>query len=230
MTAALDLAPTPAAAHSPGPTRAGAGLWWRWRLALMLGWRDVTHHKVRTALVVVMVALATAIVGTAGAIIAHVLTPGAGVALTSDFDPNATFMIDDATLGVLVVAGALGLAQTLVLVAPAFLISLRRRTRELGLLTAAGARDSDLRRVVVGPALVSALIGVAIGGPIAMGLGGVLAGSATPAETLAVGLAVVGVMALNTALATLAAWLPARETLRGSTIAALTSIFHRAGA
>jgi len=222
VTGILNGARPSALGQGEDSTRAGARFWWRWRLALLLGWRDVAHHKVRTVLVVVMVALATAIVGFAAATIARVVTPGAGLALSSSFESNATVMIDDATLGVLFVAGALGLVQTLVLVAPAFLISLRRRTRELGLLTAAGARDSDLRRVVVGPALVSALIGVAVGGPIALGLGLFPAGSATPAETPTAALAVVGVMALNAALAVLAAWIPARGMLRGSTIAALT--------
>lgn len=221
MTGVLDVARPQAEDRTTDPTRAGARFWWRWRLALMLGWRDVTHHKVRTALVVVMVALATAIVGAAAAAIALVLTPGSKLGLSSSFDPDATTTIDDASLGVLVVAGALGLAQTLVLVAPAFLISLRRRTRELGLLTAAGARDADLRRLVVGPALVSALIGVGVGGPVALFLVLLSVGSATAAGALTTSLAVVGVMALNTVLAVLAAWLPARSTLRGSPIAAL---------
>lgn len=206
----------------------GARLWWRWRLALRLGWRDVTRHKTRSVLVVVMIALATAILGFGAATIARVLTPGARVALSSvafdssAYEPEATTTIDDATLGVLIVAGALGLVQSLVLIAPAFLISLRRRTRELGMLTAVGARDSDLSRVVVGPALVSAVIGVGIGGPIALALGVAAAGEATPGEVVSATLAVAGVMALNTALAVVAAWAPARATLRGSTIAALT--------
>lgn len=201
---------------------AGARLWWRWRLALRLGWRDVTHHKIRSALVVVMIALATAILGFGAATIARVLTPGARVALSSSDSRGATAVIDDATLGVLIVAGALGLVQSLVLIAPAFLISLRRRTRELGMLTAVGARDSDLSRVVVGPALVSAVIGVGIGGPISLALGVAAAGEATPGEVVSATLAVAGVMALNTVLAVVAAWAPARATLRGSTIAALT--------
>lgn len=193
----------------------------RWRLPLLLGWRDVTGHKLRTALVVVTVALATAIVGLAAGTIARVLTPGAGLALSSRFDERATASIDDATVGVLLVAGALGLVQTLVLVAPAFLISLRRRTRELGLLTAAGARDSDIRRIVLGPALVSALLGVLIGGPVALAL--VLnTPGLTAGEVGTAALAVAGVMALNVVLATLAAWIPARRTLQASSIAALT--------
>ena len=216
-TSVLSAGSGAAAAPHGGPGRPRR----RWRLALLLGWRDVKRHKLRTALVVVMVALATAIVGMAAGTIARVLTPGAGLALSSRFDEHAAASIDDATVGVLVVAGGLALVQTLVLVAPVFLIGVRRRTRELGLLTAAGARDSDIRRIVLGPALVSALLGVLLGGPVALTL--VLSASGlTAGETGSAVLAVAGVMALNVVLATLAAWVPARRTLRSTTIASLT--------
>src|SRR5690606_27295843 len=58
----------------------------------------------------------------------------------------------------------------------------------------------------------------------------------TPTEVLTTAVAVAGVMALNTILAMLAAWVPARSTLRGSPIGALkgrpetTGPTHRPGA
>lgn len=187
----------------------------------MLGRRDMAGHRVRTVLVVTVVALATGIVGFTGVVVARVLTPGGAMALSSS-QRSAPVTVDDATVLMLAAVGALAVVQTLVLVTPAFLISLRRRTRELGMLAATGARAADLRRVVLGPAIVTAVVGVFIGAPLALGIG-LASASPTPQEFVAALVPVGAVMVANVALCALAAWLPARQVLRSSPVAALTA-------
>lgn len=192
----------------------------RWRLAILLGRRDVLAHRVRTALVVLSVAIATAVVGFTASTVARVTTPGGSVTLTSDADLNTQVSVDDATVAILTAVGALALLQTVVLVAPAFLISLRRRTRELGVLAATGARPADIRRIVLGPAVVTATVGAAIGGVAALTLG-LLVAPPTLREVAAVVPTVGAVVALNVLLCALVAWIPARRVLRESPTAAL---------
>jgi putative ABC transport system permease protein len=88
--------------------------------------------------------------------------------------------------------------------------SVARRTREIGIRMAVGARPGDVLGMVVGRAALLAGIGLAAGIAATLALGGLLAGivygvsPADPATLLATA-------ALLAAAALAAAWLPARR-------------------
>jgi putative ABC transport system permease protein len=96
----------------------------------------------------------------------------------------------------------------------------RRRTREIGLRVALGARPTAVLRMVVGDGLRMALAGVAIGLVLAFGatraLRGLLFGVGTTDP-----LAFAAAPALLVAAALLASWLPARRAARVDPMVAL---------
>jgi ABC-type antimicrobial peptide transport system permease subunit len=100
--------------------------------------------------------------------------------------------------------------------------SVAQRSRELALRVALGARGTDVIRLVVRRALMLAAAGVAIGVPAALFLTRTLRSllygvSASDASTY------VGVVALLTAVAVLASYLPARRATRVDPVLALRS-------
>ena len=105
-------------------------------------------------------------------------------------------------------AGALGLAAVGVFGVTSYAVV--RRTRELGLRAALGARRSDLMRLVLGQSVALAGIGVAVGLAAALGLARLLRGllyETAPLEPKAL----LGAALLLLVIAAAAAWLPARR-------------------
>jgi putative ABC transport system permease protein len=95
-----------------------------------------------------------------------------------------------------------------------------QRTGEIGLRMALGAQSRDILRLVLGQGLKLTLIGVALGGAVAIGitrfLSSLLAGvSATDPVTFLV------VPLLLTFVASLACWIPARRATRVDPMIAL---------
>jgi putative ABC transport system permease protein len=97
-----------------------------------------------------------------------------------------------------------------------------RRTREIGVRMAIGARPADVERAVVGRALALAGLGLALGGGLALAtsrvLGALLVG-VEPTDPL-VFAAAAGSLAL---VALVAAWIPARRAARVQPVEALGS-------
>jgi putative ABC transport system permease protein len=98
--------------------------------------------------------------------------------------------------------------------------SVSRRTHEIGLRVALGARQSQILRLVVGGGLVTSLIGAAIGVAVAFeltrGLSGMLYG-VTATDPLVFG----GVPLLLIAVSVLASYIPARKATRIDPLVAL---------
>ncbi len=95
-----------------------------------------------------------------------------------------------------------------------------RRTREIGIRAALGARPADVRRTILREALKLVLAGIAIGIPCALGATRLIAGmlfgvSPADAATLA------GVALLLSAVTALASWVPALRASRIDPMAAL---------
>jgi len=200
----------------------------RWRVALLLGRRDVTRHVLRSVLVVLAVALSTGLLGMVVVTVARALVPGGGLRVTGISaepedgpGPFGTISMDRATLVVLLCAGALAVLQTVLLVAPAFLVGVRRRLRELGLLLAVGGRAADVRRIVLAPAVVCGLVGSvlgALGGTTMALLSGPVRSPAEAAVLVPATLLVVGLGAL---VAVAAALVPAVVATRIPAVLAL---------
>lgn len=95
-----------------------------------------------------------------------------------------------------------------------------RRTNEIGIRMALGARQEDILRKVLREALVLVLVGVAIGIPIALGalrlISSMLFGL-KPTDPLTLAMAI----AFMLAVAALAAYLPARRASRVDPMVAL---------
>ncbi len=88
-----------------------------------------------------------------------------------------------------------------------------RRRQETGIRMVLGARQPDILRLVLGQALMLAVLGVAVGGVAALLLGRTLASllyGVAPSDPLTL----VGTVALLLAVATLACWIPARRATR----------------
>jgi putative ABC transport system permease protein len=95
-----------------------------------------------------------------------------------------------------------------------------RRTREIGLRVALGARPSDILTLVVGRGLIVGLAGVALGIPIAFGVTRVMRGmlyGITPADPVVF----VCVPALLLVIAAVASYVPARKAMRVDPVVAL---------
>ncbi len=130
-----------------------------------------------------------------------------------------------ATWATLVAAGLL--VEVALIAGAAYAAGIRRRLREIGLLSAQGADEGQVRAIVVGEAIVAGVVGAALG--VAIGLGAILAVrdllehvTHVPVVGLPVGLASVLAPALTGVLAaTVAAWLPAHTAARVPTLTAL---------
>ena len=88
-----------------------------------------------------------------------------------------------------------------------------RRTGEIGIRKALGARPWDVARPILREALMLAAIGVAIGLPVALALGGLMRGifyGIVPHDPITI----IGTVVIMVTVATLAAWIPARRAAR----------------
>jgi putative ABC transport system permease protein len=120
----------------------------------------------------------------------------------------------------MVMFGALALALASVGVYGVMAYAVSQRTREIGVRVALGARPQDVLRLVVGQSLKLAAIGLAIGLPVALAIGKVMAGALFGVVALEP-LTFVGFTLLLTGVALLAAYLPARRAMRVDPMIAL---------
>ncbi len=119
------------------------------------------------------------------------------------------------------------LIETMFLAGPAFAISTTRRQRSMALASAQGAGPADLRRQVLGYAVVLAALAAAVGALLGVGAGLAVAvylrrrslGSFLPLEVPWVPL--LGIVVLAVLAAALAAWWPARGVAHLDTMAVL---------
>src|SRR5262245_37749020 len=125
-----------------------------------------------------------------------------------------------ASLMVMFGASALALASVGVYGVMAYAVS--QRTREIGVRVALGARPQDVLRLVLGQSLKLAALGLAIGLPVALALGRVMAGALFGVVALEP-LTFVGFTLLLTGVALLAGYLPARRATKVDPIAVLRS-------
>ncbi|KRD43931.1 hypothetical protein ASE38_07010 [Cellulomonas sp. Root930] len=186
-----------------------------WSVALRLGRRDVRRYPLRAGLVVVMVAVATALLTLPAVMLARALTPGAELGISGSLHGGgATNVIDPASLVVLGIAAALAVMQAVVLITPAFLVGVRRRVRELSLLAAGGARPADVRRVVLVPALLSGSAGAVLGAAAGCAFVVLVVPVASSDELLAALLAAALAALVGVGVAVGAAWYPAVLAVR----------------
>jgi len=95
-----------------------------------------------------------------------------------------------------------------------------QRTREIGVRMAMGARPRDVFRLIVGQSLKLAALGLAIGLPVALALGRMMAGALFGVVALDP-LTFVGFTVLLTGAALLAGYLPARRAMKVDPMVAL---------
>jgi ABC-type antimicrobial peptide transport system permease subunit len=108
---------------------------------------------------------------------------------------------------------ALGLLLAMVGLAGLVGFSITRRTREIGVRMALGARRAGILWLVLRGALAMALVGVVIGGPLALGAGAALRSmlfGVTPTSFAVLGGAAAALVAVAAAASALPAWRAAR--------------------
>jgi putative ABC transport system permease protein len=120
----------------------------------------------------------------------------------------------------MVMFGALALVLASVGVYGVMAYAVSQRTREIGVRVALGARPQDVLRLIVGQSLKLAAIGLAIGLPVALAIGRVMAGALFGVVALEP-MTFVGFTLLLTGMALLAAYLPARRAMRVDPMLAL---------
>jgi putative ABC transport system permease protein len=118
--------------------------------------------------------------------------------------------------------GALALSLASVGVYGVMAYAVSQRTREIGVRVALGARPQDVLRLVVGQSLKLAAIGLAIGLPVALALGRLMAGALFGVIALEP-LTFVWFTLLLTCAALLAGYLPARRATKVDPVTALRS-------
>ncbi len=116
--------------------------------------------------------------------------------------------------------GAMALALAGVGVYGVMAYAVSQRTREIGVRMALGAQPRDVLRLVVGQALKLAALGLAIGLPVALALGQLMAGALFGVVALDSMTFVVFTLLL-TGVAALAGYLPARRAMRVAPLVAL---------
>src|SRR5262245_43595398 len=122
----------------------------------------------------------------------------------------------------MVMFGALALALAAVGIYGVISYAVSQRTHEIGVRVALGARPQDVLRLVLGQSLKLAALGLAIGLPVALALGRVMAGALFGVIALEP-LTFVGFTLLLTGVAMLAGYLPARRATKVDPITALRS-------
>ena len=142
---------------------------------------------------------------------------------------TAAAMMGNATAlaTVLLVFGTVAVVVAGLVIANTFAVLLAQRTRELALLRCVGATARQVRRSVLGEALVTGLVASAVGVAAGIGLAALISAvvgsnSAVPLSGVAVPLWAVGVgLLVGTVVTVLAALAPARAATRVAPLAAL---------
>ncbi len=195
------------------------------RALLRLGWRDLWQHKLRSLLVMVLVMVGSAVLAMPLIMGGQVLTPGSDLDITGRSEGfENQYHVDPATLVGYLTAAALALVLGALLIAPAFLISARRRVRELGMIAATGAGPVGLASVVLVPAVLSGALGGGVGVIAAVTFYFAIMPASTPADVtgglLGAGLALLfGILLAASA----AAW-PALLAARAGPVAAARGV------
>jgi ABC-type antimicrobial peptide transport system permease subunit len=169
--------------------------------------RDLTF-VVRTSgnAVDIAAGVRTAVRSVAPALPVYRLTPLTSLLQDAEARTTFTVLLLGIAAVVALVIGTMGIYGVV-----AFLVALR--TREIGVRLALGAQPADVRRMVVGRALVDAVIGVAVGVAGAVALTRELSSllySVKPADPAS--LVSAGALLLVTAM--VASWIPARRAAR----------------
>jgi putative ABC transport system permease protein len=122
--------------------------------------------------------------------------------------------------GLMAVFGAMAMALAAVGIYGVMAYAVSQRTREIGVRMALGARPRDVLVLVAGQALKLTAIGLAIGLPVALALGRVMAGALFGVVALD-SITFLGIALLLTGVALLAGYLPARRATKVDPMVAL---------
>jgi len=136
------------------------------------------------------------------------------------FNDNTQLWVVRSGAAMVSLFGSLALVLAVVGVYGVVAYGVARRTREIGIRTALGARPATVLRMILREGLVMTLSGAALGFPLALGIGRLFRGvlyQVSPADPLAFSLA----PAVLVATALLACWLPARRAAKVDPIVAL---------
>lgn len=181
---------------------------------LRLARRDLLAHRARTALAVLVVAVASSLAATTVSAIARTLAPGSSVAQSGAQSAAATGTVDAHVVDFLLIVAFIALVLMVMLIVPVFLTGFRRQMRQLGQLAAAGAAPAHLMGAVLVPAASIGVVGGAIGAVIGYVAGSALTpapGAPSSAQLLVPALACVAVVLGVVALCLACAAYPARQ-------------------
>jgi predicted lysophospholipase L1 biosynthesis ABC-type transport system permease subunit len=139
-----------------------------------------------------------------------------------DHVKNSVFGLMPLRMGAAMAAGqgAIGLLLAVMGLYAVVSYTVSRRTREIGVRLALGARRGDVVRLVVRDGLRLTIIGVVIGLVFSLGLGLVLSGALYGVNAMDVGV-YAGVTSLLLVVSALACYLPARRATRVDPLVAL---------
>jgi putative ABC transport system permease protein len=100
--------------------------------------------------------------------------------------------------------------------------SVARRTQEIGIRIALGAQPADVRKLIAGNALRLLVLGLALGLPVSLALGGIMSG-ALPGLVILSPLTLGGFTAVLASSVLLASYVPARKASQVDPLIALRS-------